>query len=229
MKRVLSGALAAFGLSATLFAGGCQNSMYEENAGLHHQNRQLQATLSDTRGELQARPTAAQLASLQGEVAARDAALAERDRMIADLQAKLNAPDVATGNPLEGMAGVTVGMTARGDLSLSVQGDVLFPSGSTKINKGAEATLARIADILKKDYGGKAIRVEGHTDTDPIVKTKNLYADNRELSLKRAYSVTKFLEGKGVSAGTIETVGHGEHKPKGTKKDSRRVEIVVVM
>ena len=220
MKSVFFGATASLGL--ILLASGCQNSMYEENAGLHEQNRKLQTHLSATSDELSARPTQAQLATLQQE-------LAERDRMIAELQASLNAPQ-ADGTQIPGIEGVDISTNDRGDLTMSVAGDVLFASGSTTINKSAEATLARIAEVLRRDYGAKAVRIEGHTDTDPISKTKNLYADNRDLSLKRAYAVTKFLEGKGVQPERIETVGHGQHKPRSeTKKDNRRVEIVVVM
>ena len=223
MKRTVSGLAAALGLStASLLAGGCQNSMYDENAALHTQNRQLQDAYSNTQAELETRPTEAQLIGLQSELAA-------RDKMIADLQAALNAPK-ADGSPMLEMGeNVDVSMNERGDLTMSVAGDVLFASGSTTINKNAEATLSRIADVLKKDFAGKAIRVEGHTDTDPISKTKKLFADNRDLSLKRAYSVTAFLEGKGVAPEKLETVGHGQYKPRSsTKKDNRRVEIVVV-
>jgi len=225
MKRIVPGATpgaAALALlAASLLAGGCQNAMYEENAKLHDQNRKLQQHLSTTSDELDARPTEAELVSLQQELAA-------RDQMIADLQAKLAAP--GPGGELLPDIGqdVIVGVNERGDLTMSVAGDVLFASGSTTINKSAEATLARIADILKSDYGAQTIRVEGHTDTDPISKTKKLYNDNRDLSLKRAYAVTTFLEGKGVPAPRIETVGHGEHRPKANKKDSRRVEIFLV-
>ncbi len=226
MKRVPFGAtsgVAALGLiSATLLAGGCQNSMYEENAALHHQNRQLQTSLSATNDELQIRPTQAQVASLQQ-------AVAERDRMIQELEARLNAPR-EDGSPGPDFGdGVTVGVDQYGNLTMDIAGDVLFASGSTKLNKAAEDTLARIADILKNDYSANAIRIEGHTDTDPISKTKNLYADNRDLSLQRAYSVTKFLEGKGLPPAKIETVGHGEHKPVGSNKaQNRRVVITVV-
>lgn len=223
MKRVFFGAFATIGLvSASLITGGCRNSMYEENAELHDQNRQLQDSYSATQDELAARPTPEQLAALQDELAA-------RDKMIADLNARLNAPQ-ADGSQIPGIEGVDVRMTDSGDLAMSVAGDVLFASGSTSINKGAESTLARIAEVLQRDYSGKPVRVEGHTDADPINKTKKLFADNRDLSLRRAYAVTTFLETKGVQPDRLETVGHGQYKPRSsTKKDNRRVEIVVVM
>lgn len=226
MKRIITG-LAALGLfSASVLSGGCQSSMYEENTGLHTQNREMQKRIFAQREALE--QTQAEKASYERAVAERDAALQERDRMIAELQSKLNAPDADTGFAVPGISGVDVGINARGELTMSVQGDVLFPSGSTKLNSGAETTLARIADVLKSDYPGNTIRVEGHTDNDPIKKTKNLYSDNRDLSLKRAYSVTKFLESKGIDPAKVETVGHGQYKPKGSdKKQNRRVEIVV--
>ena len=226
MKRNLTG-VAAIGLFlASIVSGGCQNSMYEENSDLHTQNRRLQSTLAEHRSLVQ--QIEAEKASYAAAVAERDRALAERDQMIQDLQSKLNAPDVATGISPLGIDNVGVAMNEMGELVLTVQGDVLFPSGSTKLNNSAEATLARIADVLKSDFGARAIRVEGHTDTDPINKTKNLYSDNRDLSLQRAYSVTKFLETKGVDPAKIETVGHGQYKPKGAdKKSNRRVEIIV--
>lgn len=223
MKRVFPGALATLALTCiSLLAGGCRNSMYEENSALHGQNRLLQSHLSATKDELSSRPTPAQVASLEQQVA-------ERDRMIEELKAQLSAPG-ADGEQIPGIEGVDVSVTREGNLSMSVAGDVLFASGSTTINKTAEATLAKIADVLKQNYGAKAIRVEGHTDTDPISKTKNLYADNRDLSLKRAYSVTKFLETRGVQPERMETVGHGQYKPRSSnKKDNRRVEIIVLM
>ena len=223
-------AVAALGLTAaSLLAGGCRNSMYEENAGLHKQNRDIQAALAAKRDELNGRPTDADLASLNQEVAQRDAAIAERDALINDLRGKLNAPSTPGGPAIEGMAGVDISYdAARGEMTMRVPGDVVFASGSTAINKGAESTLTRIADVLKKDYATKKVRVEGHTDADPIKKTAKLYNDNRDLSLQRAYAVTKFLEGKGVDPGHLATAGYGEHQPRGNKKDSRRVEIVVV-
>ena len=232
MKRPLALSLAAACLSAAaLSAGGCQSSMYDENAQFHKQNRDLQAALNNKQSELQSRPTEAELASLNDQVAQRDAAIAERDALINDLRAKLNAPAAAGGPAIPGMSDVDVTYDpAKRELNMRVPGDVVFASGSTSINKGSEATLGRIADVIKKDYAAKQVRVEGHTDADPIKKTAKLYDDNRDLSIKRAYAVTKFLEAKGVQPAHLATVGYGQYQPRGTtKKDNRRVEIVVLM
>ena len=217
--------------AAALLLGGCRNSMYEENAALHDQNRAQQAMIDQKQTELQGRPTDAELASLNDQVAQRDAAIAERDKLINDLRGKLNAPDAQSGKTIAGMDGVDVSYDAgRREMTMRVPGDVVFASGSTSINKGSEATLTRIADVIKKDYKGKQVRVVGHTDADPIKRTAKLYDDNRDLSIKRAYAVTKFLEQKGVDPADLATVGRGQYDPLGKdKKNNRRVEIVVVM
>ncbi|MEL7239462.1 MAG: OmpA family protein [Planctomycetota bacterium] len=208
---------------ASFAAAGCQNAMYDENVALHQQSRQLQDQNRSLRGELQNRPSEAELAAMRSE-------LAERDRMIADLQNRLNAPQ-PDGLAITGLDDIDISFDSeRGEMTMRVPGDVLFASGSTKVNGSADGTLGRIADILKTDYAGKDIHVVGHTDSDPIVKTKNKFADNRDLSMQRAYSVTKALVEKGVDSSRIMSGGMGQYHSLGQgKKKDRRVEIVVVL
>jgi flagellar motor protein MotB len=85
--------------------------------------------------------------------------------------------------------------------------------------------LDRIASKLTKNYRGAAIRIEGHTDSDPIKRSK--WSSNDALSQARADAVKKYLVSKGVSASRLESIGYGSSQPKGTKATSRRVEIVV--
>ena len=213
--------LAGLPVVMILTAAGCQSGMYDENIKLHQQARALQAMNTDIRTELQSRPDEAQLAALQQEIA-------ERDRMIADLQNRLSQPG-PDGIAITGLEGIDVSYQ-DGEMTMRVPGDVLFASGSTTVNNSAETTLGRIAEILNSDYAGKEVRVVGHTDNDPISKTKKLYADNRDLSMKRAYAVTKTLVGKGVEPNRILAGGMGEYESLGAdKKKDRRVEIIVVM
>jgi chemotaxis protein MotB len=78
------------------------------------------------------------------------------------------------------------------------------------------------------------VRVMGYTDSDPIVKTKNLWKDNLDLSANRAMEVTRHLWSKGISAEHIETVAMGAthfmgpNTTKAGKAGNRRVEISVV-
>ncbi len=216
------------GLALTgLLAGGCQSAMYDENVALHNQARELQDDKNSLQGELANRPSEAELASLEMENRAKAQRIADLEQQLAD---RLAAPD-AGGFVIPGIDGV--GVTLNNDateMTMRVPGDLLFASGSAEVNKSASATLGRIADIIRSDYAGQTIRVEGHTDNDPIKRSKSKYDSNRDLSLKRAYAVTKDLEGSGVPAHTIETVGHGEHQSLGRgKKEDRRVEIIVVL
>ncbi len=121
-----------------------------------------------------------------------------------------------------------------GRLSIGIDNTVTFSSGSTEVKSSANGVLRRVADLLKRDFRDRRIYVEGHTDTDPIKKTRGRYRNNRHLSLERADAVAAHLIKKcGLAASTIAVVGYGEHSPKApgssdtAKARNRRVEIVV--
>lgn len=159
---------------------------------------------------------------MQGEIASRDARIAE-------LEQKLRTQPVGEA-ATPGIEGIETEFNkSSGELTVRVPGDVLFDSGVATLKPSASATLDKIAASLKGDYGDKQVRVEGHTDGDPLVKTKAQWQDNRNLSLARALAVTRYLEGRGVDAKRIQTAGWGEHRARGgDKSKNRRVEIVVV-
>ncbi|GDX98537.1 hypothetical protein LBMAG48_09410 [Phycisphaerae bacterium] len=113
----------------------------------------------------------------------------------------------------------------RGEAQATIAGSALFDSGKTTIKDSAKRQLDRIAKELNSNYRGAAIRIEGHTDSDPIKKSK--WANNDALSQARADAVKQYLASKGVSAGRMNSIGYGSTQPKGTKAASRRVEIVV--
>jgi outer membrane protein OmpA-like peptidoglycan-associated protein len=114
---------------------------------------------------------------------------------------------------------------ANGELRATIAGNVLFDSGQATVKASARKELDRIASKLTKNYRGAAIRIEGHTDSDPIKRSK--WSSNDALSQARADAVKKYLVSKGVSASRLESIGYGSSQPKGTKATSRRVEIVV--
>jgi outer membrane protein OmpA-like peptidoglycan-associated protein len=205
-----------------LVSAGCQNALHDDNLKLHAQNRELQNRVRSLEGELGNRPDASQVSELQTELASRDA-------KIADLEAKLRTQPVGEA-PTPGIEGIeTEYNSTTGEMTVRVPGDVLFDSGVATLRPGAKSTLDKIANALKNDYAGKPLRVEGHTDSDPLVKTKAQWQDNRNLSMARALAVTRYLESKGISGKQIETAGFGEHHPRGNDKSkNRRVEIVVV-
>lgn len=115
-----------------------------------------------------------------------------------------------------------------GRLSIGVNDAVTFDSGSTALKDSAHKVLKNVAALLKQKHTGKRIYVEGHTDTDPIVKTKDKYRDNRQLSYERADAVTRYLVSQGVPEAAIAVVGYGQFDPiSSNKSQNRRVEIVI--
>ena len=106
-------------------------------------------------------------------------------------------------------------------------GDILFDSGKVDLKGSAKSTLNQIAGVIRSEYSGNTVRVEGYTDSDPIRKSK--WKDNLELSLQRAAAVHRQLQSQGIAAENMYAAGFGEARQRGSKDKSRRVEIVVVL
>jgi len=128
---------------------------------------------------------------------------------------------IGSANPFPG-EDVTIG---PGTITVTMPDQVLFDSGQVALKSGSKGRLSRIAGTISSNYGGNLISVVGHTDRDPIRKSK--WKDNWELSSQRALAVTRYLVNQGIPAKQMEAVGRGEHHSLGTKAQSRRVEIVV--
>lgn len=174
----------------------------------------------------------AQNVELQSEVERLRALLDRRDASIAALTARndellrnQNAAPTPTRDPFEGLqSGITSTVTDN-EVTVRIPGDVLFSSGLVELQDPVKQALNQIAAIIQSEYPTQTIRVEGHTDTDPI--NRSGWDDNLELSLQRAAAVTRYLSDQGIPADQIQAAGYGQHRPLGTKELSRRVEIVV--
>jgi flagellar motor protein MotB len=110
--------------------------------------------------------------------------------------------------------------------NLTLAGDLTFRSGSHSLSTGGQQTLAKVARALLASSASH-VRVEGHTDSDPISKSGRRYADNLHLSIMRAHAVATYLITKGVQAKQVSVSGFGANKPvsSSAKKVNRRVEI----
>jgi flagellar motor protein MotB len=107
--------------------------------------------------------------------------------------------------------------------------DVLFDLGSWSLTPRGKTLLSTFAKAQK----GQHMRIVGHTDRKPIVrpatKEKLVTDTNTELSVERAKAVMGELLQCGVSERQIDSiVGMGFTQPRGSDKDSRRVEIFLV-
>ena len=98
-------------------------------------------------------------------------------------------------------------------LRVTFVNSLLFDSGSARLReKGLEALLS-VAEFLQKQKD-KVIRVEGHTDNQPIKgNLLDRYPSNWELSFARAVSIVKFLESNNISPARMSATGHSFYRP----------------
>jgi len=116
---------------------------------------------------------------------------------------------------------------------IRLSSDVLFDSGKAELKAAGEAGLKAAGDALSSaDAQGLYLRIDGHTDGQPIKYSK--WKDNMELSQARARSVWLSLKKDGVAAERMFTAGFGEYRPidantaSSGRANNRRVEIWLV-
>lgn len=120
-------------------------------------------------------------------------------------------------------------------LVIRILDNIFFDPGKADIKPKAKEILLYIGDILKMDdLEGKNIKVEGHTDSDPVLDTHK-FATNWELSGARATSVVRFLiDNKGIDSEKISFTGYSYYRPVApndtpeNKAKNRRVDIVIL-
>jgi len=118
---------------------------------------------------------------------------------------------------LVGGKGVTV--NPKGVIVLD--NSVTFTAGSDKISSSGKSLLRKLVNSGVLNEG--TVYVMGHTDKDPISRTKNKHTSNFELSAKRAAHVVETLQSLGVSGKRLVVMGYGEFQPiPGAPKNKQR-------
>lgn len=148
---------------------------------------------------------------------------------ISDLEKKLGAQK---GGDVQ----VVQGSKEPGSITIRVANTVLFDAGKADLKSGAHSEMEKVAKTLKSQYGDHYIRIEGHTDSTPIVHNKEKFADNMELSQSRAKAVFDHLVAKcGMPAKRMYTAGYANAQPVAFPEKSaadraknRRVDIVIL-
>jgi len=225
MKHANVPMLLAVSVLAALSSIGCCQKEKQTIQELTARNQELQANSDDLRQQLAQAKTredelSSQLGARQSEL---DAAMARSRELAGRPAVQPSGPTPAPGWE----------QGALGDM-VTVGTDILFASGKAELTAAGKSTLDKIAGDLKTTYAGMPVRVFGHTDTDPIRKSKKLWQDNLDLSANRAMAVSRYLISKGISAKLVETVAMGENHPIASndtpagRAKNRRVEIVVM-
>ena len=117
---------------------------------------------------------------------------------------------------------------------IQLQEKILFDSGIAEIKKSGEIALLKIAEYLNQKPTS-LLRIDGHTDSDPIVRTKHIWDSNHHLSAARALAVFHFLtKRENIPEKMIHISGFGPNRPVSSndskigKKENRRVEFLIV-
>ena len=116
-------------------------------------------------------------------------------------------------------------------IKVTVNNELLFPSGDWQMPVEAQRTLSKIVPILAPKQQNK-IKVNGYTDNVPIGPglMREGITSNLELSQKRADTVMQFLIAQGVKPSLVSARGFGEADPVASndtpagRAQNRRVE-----
>lgn len=199
-----------------LLSTGCATRYQDLLADRDNEIRQLRGQLAQSRDDKSRLES--EVSRLRNGVP-REAS-AQRDDDLDDIASRLG------GN-------TTVRRDGDGNVAITLDNTVSFDSGSAQLKKSANADLRKIADLLTTTYAGYRIFVEGHTDDQPLNRTKGTWRDNRHLSMERADAVVRWLiDNGGVPERSLAVTGFGPFKPAvqgssdAARAANRRVELV---
>ena len=119
-------------------------------------------------------------------------------------------------------------------IRVSLNDDLLFPSGGSDMSSDAKASVAKVAAILAPHQKNK-IKVNGYTDSTPIgpALEKQGITTNLILSQKRADTVMQFMISQGVNPNLVSAKGFGDADPVASndtpegRAQNRRVELTI--
>jgi chemotaxis protein MotB len=118
----------------------------------------------------------------------------------------------------------------NGKVYVSLQENLLFPSGSAVVNPKGKEALGKLAEVLNQNPD-ITVNIEGHTDSIPI---RGKYQDNWELSLARSASIVRILTSDyKVDPMRVVASGHSQYDPVQTNSTfegralNRRTDIIL--
>ncbi len=173
------------------------------------------------------------LDNLTVELKKREARVAELESVLKNKDAAVNALKKKLSDALFGFEGKGLTITQKnGKVYVSMEENLLFASGSIKVeDKGVDA-LKKVAKVLDQNPDINIV-IEGHTDDVPMMG-KGEIKDNWDLSVMRATSIVKIMtKNSDINPKRLTAAGRGEYSPMETgksiesRKKNRRTEIIL--
>lgn len=132
-----------------------------------------------------------------------DKMLEENEERVEEIEEALTESDIADE--------VEVSFTAQ-YVKLTMNGGLLFDSGSAELKDDAKLIIDKVGLILERYGNAGTIEIEGHTDNVPIKSAQ--YPSNEELSSARALSVFYYLvDSTTLNSLNLKHAGMGERVP----------------
>ncbi len=141
------------------------------------------------------------------------------------VQGTLSVADTAVEHTVVMTAVPTRVVVTRDRIDLKEK--IYFDTGKATIQARSHALLDDTVGVLQEYPEIVKLRIEGHTDS------RGSDSFNKDLSERRAASVRAYLEGKGIAAERLSSIGYGEERPLDEAKTSeayaknRRVDFFV--
>ena len=219
------------GAALVVLLSGCRSAREDrireleaQRTDLQRQNKQLTADNAEQRQEKIR--TGAELEKAQAENDILLQAVTERDT------AGLGRGGVDAEELGGKLQGIKVIGREGGDTAIVLAAEaVRFAPGHTDITPQTEKVLRRVAKVLKETEGIQKIRVDGHTDSDPIRRSG--FQSHEHLALERAKKVQLFLIKLGLRSEMLSVKGYGAANPVApndsaqNKAKNRRVELII--
>ncbi len=202
---------------SVLMIGGCCDKFKKQVDQLTLDKQDLQAQLNQVKEELDSKQ--ADLANCQDKLSELQGKQSSLEKEL-EAARKLAAKIPAGWEVKKGMA-----MTSLSDA-------ILFDPGKAKLKSSAYAKLNRIIAQINAKFPGKDVYIIGHTDSDPIRRSK--WKDNLELSLHRAAAVARYMIAHGLNPKQVIVAGAGKYRPiasnrtRAGKAKNRRVEFWIL-
>jgi len=123
-----------------------------------------------------------------------------------------------------------------GVIKVTLQQDILFSSGSFKIDQaGAADILKKVIESIDNNDGQVMLRIVGHTDNLPVAKKwRKQFSDNWDLSARRAGEVARYITwGLGFPRENITVAGRADVEPVASndtpegRAKNRRIELFI--